>query len=191
MRMLQDLVSKYKPPQTLCFTGHRPERLPQRASELRRLQGRLSDEIEAAIGRGKVNIVSGAMSGFDTMAAEQVIRLKETHPQIQCILIAPFAIRFFNDRNWTPEWETRLRAIIKRADFAISLSEHCYQGACFDRNRVIVDMSSEVITYYDGGSGGTKYTVDYAIGCNKPVCNIADRFDGLTRELENLGCKTE
>jgi len=172
--MSSDLFSKYKPSQTLCFTGHRPERLPQGVGELLRMQSRLTDEIEAAIERGKVSFVSGAMSGFDTMAAERVIRLKKRYPQIQCILIAPFAVRFFNHQNWTPDWETRLRAVIKQADFSISLSEHAYKGVYYDRNRVMVDMSSEVIAYYDGGTGGTKYTVDYARDQNRPIFNVAD-----------------
>ena len=170
--MVMEILEKYERQKTLCFTGHRPERLPQ--GEMRQVQRRLTDAIEDAIRHGKVNFVSGAMSGFDTLAAEQVIQLKEKYPQIQCIIVAPFAVNFFNSKNWTPEWEARLRAVIKRADFSISLSEHAYKGVYYKRDEVIVDMSSEVIAYYDGGAGGTKYTVDYALGHDKPVYNIFD-----------------
>ena len=172
--MIEELLSKYEQTQTLCFTGHRPERLPQEADELLRMRRRLEDAIEEAIGRGRVNFVSGAMSGFDTLAAEAVIRLKAKCPQIQCILIAPFSVHFFSHKNWTPEWEARLREVIKQADFSISLSEHAYKGVYFDRDRVIVDMAAEVIAYYDGGPGGTKYTVEYALGQGRPIINIAE-----------------
>ena len=171
--MMKELLVKYEQAQTLCFTGHRPERLPQGAALLR-MQSRLSDAIEAAIRRGKVNFVSGAMSGFDTLAAEEMLRLKAKYPKIACILVAPFSVRFFNEKNWTPEWEARLRAVIKKADYYASLSENAYKGVYFERDRVIVDMSSEVIAFYDGGAGGTKFTVEYALGQNKPVINIAE-----------------
>ena len=133
--MAQELLSKYEQSGTVCFSGHRPERLPKEADDLLRMQSRLTDAIEDAIRRGKVNFVSGAMSGFDTLAAEQVIRLKEKYPQIQCVLIAPFSVRFFNNKNWTREWEARLREVIRRADFKTSLSENAYKGVYFDRDR--------------------------------------------------------
>lgn len=185
--MKDELLQKYDKPLTLCFTGHRPERLP-RDSELLRMQSRLYDVIEEAVNRGYVNFVSGAMSGFDTLAAEQVLLLKEKYPFIQCVLVAPFSVRFFNNKNWTPEWEGRLRAVVKRADFGISLSEYSYKGVYYERDRVIVDMSSEVIAYYDGGSGGTKYTIDYALAQNKPVCNIAKYKDHAFLP-DNIACQ--
>jgi len=170
--MIMELPEKHEQTRTLCFTGHRPERLPQGTSELLRMQSRLLDAIEEAIRRGVVNFVSGAMSGFDTLAAEQVVRLKEKHPQIQCIMIAPFSVQFFNSKNWTPEWAARLRAVIQRADYGISLSEHYHKGVYYERDRVIVDMSSEVIAYYDGGPGGTAYTVNWAKTKGLTICNL-------------------
>ena len=140
--MMKELLEKYEKTQTVCFTGHRPERLPQNEGELKK---RLSDAIEKAIERGKVNFVSGAMSGFDTLAAEQVVRLKETCPQIQCIMVVPFSVGFFNNKNWTPEWTARLRAVTKKADFAISLSEHYYKGVYYERDRMIVDKGSSFL----------------------------------------------
>ena len=160
--MIRGVIPAYEQGRTLCFTGHRPERLPQETSELLRMQSRLSDAIEGAIERGVVNFVSGAMSGFDTLAAEQVLRLKEKYPQIQCIMIAPFSVHFFNSKSWTPKWSARLREVIRRADYGISLSEHYHKGVYYERDRVIVSMASEVIAYYDGGPGGTAYTVNWA-----------------------------
>lgn len=163
---------EFEQSQTACFTGHRPERLPQDTGGLMCLQGRLTQEIEAAIARGRINFISGAMSGFDTLAAEQVLRLKEKHPHIQCVLVAPFSVHYFTRKNWTAEWETRLRAVAKQADFTISLSEQFYRGVYLARDRMIVDLAAEVIAYYDGGPGGTQYTIAYARSQQKPVINI-------------------
>jgi len=179
-----DTIKQFNPAKTVCFAGHRPDRLPQDAERLLLMRERLAVVIEDAVRRGNVNFVSGAMSGFDVEAAEQVIRLKDKYPQIQCIMIAPFSVRFFNAQNWTPAWIARLRAVIRQTDFALSLSEHSYKGVYFDRDRMIVDMSSEVIAYYDGGPGGTKYTLDYArVNTNHPQhCGITKRRVTLMQE---------
>ncbi|MDR0310979.1 MAG: hypothetical protein LBJ21_05285 [Acidobacteriota bacterium] len=42
--MLKELLAKHEKTQTLCFTGHRPERLPQGADMLQ-MQERLSEAI--------------------------------------------------------------------------------------------------------------------------------------------------
>ena len=165
-------ISPYNSNQTVCFTGHRPERLPQDAGELAQLRDRLTEEIETAIARGRTDFISGAMSGFDTLAAEQVLQLKKKYPHIQCIIVAPFSLHYFPRKNWTAEWEARLRAVLKQADIKISLSEHAYRGVYFARDRTIVDMAAEVIAYYGGGPGGTQYTIAYARSQHKPVINI-------------------
>jgi len=167
-------LDQFNADETVCFTGHRPERLPVDAGEQLRMMDRLGDAIEAAIQRGKVNFVSGCMSGWDTLAAEQVIRLREKYPQIQCILILPFENDYFNNKNWTPAWEARFMEVFKEADYKTSLSVKAYRGIYFERDRVIVDMSSEVIAYYDGGAGGTKYTIEYAVKKHLTVSNIAE-----------------
>ena len=41
------------------------------------------------------------------------------------------------------------------------------------RNKLIVNTCSELIAFWDGRSGGTKYTIDYAHKWNKPVTLIS------------------
>lgn len=40
------------------------------------------------------------------------------------------------------------------------------------RNKIIVDIADEVLAIWDGASRGTKYTIDYAKKCKKPVVVI-------------------
>jgi uncharacterized phage-like protein YoqJ len=171
-----DCLEQIIPEHTICFTGHRPGRLPREAGEQVRMMDSLTREIETAVQRRRINFVSGAMSGFDTLAAEQVLRLKEKHPSIRCILVAPFSENYFNRGNWTADWEARLLAVIRQADLAVSLSRYSYKGVYYARDRAIVDLAAEVIAYYDGGPGGTRYTIDYARSKNKPITNIAEHL---------------
>ena len=78
--MTEDLRAK-----TCCFTGHR--RIPEEA--LPRLERRLNEELEALAARGVIYFGAGGALGFDTLAAEAVIRLQRTRPQVKLILGAP------------------------------------------------------------------------------------------------------
>ena len=42
------------------------------------------------------------------------------------------------------------------------------------RNRYLVNQSSKCICYLEKNTGGTKYTVDYALSKNLQVINLAD-----------------
>ena len=78
--MTEDLRAK-----TCCFTGHR--RIPEEA--LPRLERRLNEELEALAARGVIYFGAGGALGFDTLAAEAVIRLQRTRPQVKLILVLP------------------------------------------------------------------------------------------------------
>ena len=76
-----DYFHEIVPEHTLCFSGHRPARLPGGgdldAPEMQALTATLRNEIAAAIGRGKTVMLHGCMAGWDIICAEQVILLKE------------------------------------------------------------------------------------------------------------------
>jgi len=164
------------PIRTVCFTGHRPDRLPKDYGQIELLLDRLTDAIVDAVGRGKDTFVSGAMSGFDIIAAEQVLMLKKKHPHIKCVIVQPFSYRFFENDNWTEAWRNKAQAVFAQADCHECLAEHYRRGIYFERDRFLVDVASEVIAYWDGGKGGTKYTVDYALKQGKTVFNISDEL---------------
>ncbi len=68
--------------QTCCFTGHRKIPPEQYAALARRLE----QEITCLIGQGIVYFGAGGALGFDTLAAQTVLRLKKKYPQIKLIL---------------------------------------------------------------------------------------------------------
>ena len=79
---------------TVCFTGHRSEKLPK-GDALERLRQRLADEIDKAIADGYDTFLFGGAYGFDLMAAEEVIKKKSLinlqNPQlIRLWAIIPF-----------------------------------------------------------------------------------------------------
>lgn len=72
--------------QVCCFTGHR--RIPQ--NELKGIEERLEATITELYSRGVVYYGAGGALGFDTLAAETVMRLRDgILPNLRLILVLP------------------------------------------------------------------------------------------------------
>lgn len=61
-----------------------------------------------------------------------------------------------------------------QADKIVYTSQEYTRGCMHKRNRHLVDNSSVCICYLTEPSGGTAYTVNYALRNGKSVINIAD-----------------
>lgn len=152
--------------QTCCFTGHRKIPLDQLESVTQRLR----DAVIASIKDGYLYFGAGGALGFDTLAAQTVLNLKEDYPQIKLILVLPCKTQA---RGWKQEVIEEYNRILKAADKVVYTSQDYYSGCMHKRNRHLVDNSSLCICYLNSNTGGTAYTVDYAksVGCR--VSNIA------------------
>lgn len=71
--------------QTCCFTGHR--QLPP--GERAEIANRLERVLAALYERGVRYYGVGGALGFDTLAAQTVIRLRESYPGMKLILVLP------------------------------------------------------------------------------------------------------
>ena len=67
-----------------CFSGHR--KLPEDCEELRKS---LEDSITELIKKGVMYFGAGGALGFDMLAEETVIQMKQQYHQIRLILVLP------------------------------------------------------------------------------------------------------
>ena len=127
---------------TAAFTGHRFVDASKRDC----VKKRLTRTVLYAYGQGIRNFISGFAIGFDMMAAEVVVSLKQNYPDITLIAAIPFkgqASRFgFYDRK-------RYDRLLEVADEVIVLSESYYPRCFLDRDEFMVNNSSKLIGYYD------------------------------------------
>lgn len=160
--------------QALCFTGHRSEKLPKTEEEMKRLKLKLWEEIDKSIENGIDTFYFGGCYGWDLLCAEavlnqrKIIRMDNPH-QIRLIGVLPYeeqAIRW-SEVNRETYYNT-----LAQCDEVITLYTHFQRGCYHERNRYMVDRSSEMICYYDGGTGGTAYTVKYAKQNNLKITNL-------------------
>lgn len=139
-----------------CFTGHRPEKLKRSVSEILR---DLAEAIDAAISDGYTEFVTGMSRGVDMWAAEIVLERKQKNPEIKLLCIIPF-MDF--EKRWSKDWQREYLKIRDNAD-AVQYLYNSYAHKAYEaRNQMMIDMSSRVIAVFNGTSGGTKSTLEYA-----------------------------
>ena len=166
-----------EPNKTCCFTGHRripPDDLPFVAAALRREILRLVSE------EGIVTFLSGGAVGFDTLAAETVLDVAREAPGVSLVIVRPCADQA---HGWSARDAARHDAILARANEVVTLAPAYRPGCMQARNRYLVDHSSVVLCYLTERSGGTAYTVRYAVSQGLPIINTApaqtDLLSGL------------
>lgn len=150
--------------QTVCFTGHRSQKLPWRFNELDErclaMKRTLRVEIEKAIQRDYKTFLCGMALGFDTICAETVIDLKKIYSEVQLIGAIPCRTQ---DSKWADKDKKRYRELLQNLDGIRCIYDEYIGVECMlERNRYMVDNSSLMIALFNGKLGGTKSTIDYA-----------------------------
>lgn len=152
-------------PITACFTGHR-----QLDIGLPVLGLRLDAMLEKLYQQGFRRFLCGGALGFDMLAAERVIAMKERHGDAALILALPHADQA---KAWPVAEGQRYERIIYHADETHVLSPVYFKGCMMMRNRFMVDRSSFVLCYLRNTKGGTAATVTYASKQEIPLLNLA------------------
>lgn len=167
----------YSREKTVCFTGHRPEKLPGYGEienqVLRVIKSMLYFQIYQAAENGYKYFVSGLARGVDLWAAEYVYDIKNRFPDIKLIGVKPFASHgesFRGEDLWS------FSNILAKADEIVCVSEE-YSRDCYKiRNQYMVDRSSRLIAVVDDFKSGTGQTINYARkkGLEINIINVKD-----------------
>ena len=151
---------------TCCFTGHR--RIPK--EDLKTLKSRLRAEIVSAIENGYIFFGAGGALGFDTLAAQTVLELKNQYTQVRLILVLPCVSQ---TKLWREQDVSEYERNKRNADKVVYTSQQYTYDCMKKRNRHLVDNSSLCISYLKERTGGTAYTVSYAKKHGLHIINIA------------------
>ena len=151
----------------VCFTGHRTLSGSRDA-----IEGQVHTLLKQKIQQGYHCFYAGGARGFDALAAETVLKLKEERPDLTLVLVLPFAEPYSHETGWTPEDIAEHQTIRARADTVVLMRDTYRPGCYYQRNRYLVDHASLVIAYQNNSSGGTAYTTKYAKAQGLPVLNL-------------------
>ncbi len=142
---------------------------------------------ELAEEHGTATFITGGALGFDTLAAEAVLRAKKELSGISLRLILPCSGQ---DARWRGPDRERYRRIFASADETTVLSPRYYRGVMHVRNRAMADAADLCVAYLREGrpDGGTGYTAAYAAKRGIPVLDLsrAARFAPLSGSLPCL-----
>ena len=152
------------------FSGHRA--IPPGAEP--RLRLLLRRRIAALASEGCTAFLCGGAVGFDTLAAEEVLAERILRPEVTLSLALPCPDQ---DKSWPAAARRRFRRIVAEADETILVSPEYHRYCMVQRNRFMVDHSSRLICYLTGETGGTAFTVRYALKAGIPVENLAMELD--------------
>ena len=150
--------------ETCCFTGHRPTKLPWRYNEMDcrclALKRRIRDAVETAYEQGYRHFICGMAEGCDLYFCECVLTLRDSHPDVTVEAAIPCPSQA---DDWSLEQQRRYAELVEKCDFETMISSK-YTSSCMQRrDRYMVDRASLLIAVFNGSSGGTRYTMQYAI----------------------------
>ncbi len=149
---------------TVCFTGHRLQKLPfgfneedPKCIKMKRMLCRKIEDL--IVNHGASHFISGMAIGVDMICGEIVLELKNEHPHITLECAIP--CRSQPDR-WSKEMKDRYYSVLNQSDCKTVLQEHYTADCMHKRNEYMVEKSEIVIAVWDGSSSGTGYTVNIA-----------------------------
>jgi uncharacterized phage-like protein YoqJ len=158
---------------TCCFTGYRPAKLPWGTDESDprcvQLKQKLYDIAEALYVSGVRHFISGMAQGCDLYFCEQLLRLRDECPGLTVEAALPCEGQ--TDR-WPKQDRTRYDNTVHQCDYITLVSQKYTPECMLKRNRYMVDNSSILVAVYDGRSGGTQYTVEYAGQCGLEILKV-------------------
>lgn len=173
---------------TVCFSGHRPEKLPGKGrddcSETLFIKDLLRSKIENSIDEGYTRFFSGVARGIDLWAAQAVLELKKKHPDIQLVCVKPVE----NQGHNFPENDRLIyESVIERADSVVCTSPEYSRNCYAVRNRYMVDNADRLIAFVNCYRSGTGQTINYAkkLGIETDITDLSSLdFDMKYEQLK-------
>ena len=155
-------------PKTCFFSGHRHISFDDAA----RLKSRLNEELLNAVNSGYTHFITGGAIGFDTLAAAQVIRLREDYGDLRLILYLPC---LNHTQNWNDNDKMRFDRIYSLADEIYYVTRENYREGCMKKRNIAMTEAADLcIAYLKNQGSGTAQTVKLAEKKGIKVINIAD-----------------
>ncbi len=160
-----------------CFTGHR---LLEWDFSFESLYGAI---VQLITENCVDTFICGGALGFDTLAAEAVLKAKDEGYDVRLHIYAPC-------NNQSDRWSLAQRAkynyILDKADYVDMVDRPYFDGCMKIRNYKMVDASDYCICYYKEEKGrfsGTGQTVRYAERSGLKIINIAVNRQQITERF--------
>lgn len=147
----------------LCFTGHRPEKLPHGGNEslpaILRLKSLLYKAIYDSIEEGYHHFYTGLAQGVDIWAADMVMQLMAERPSLRLTAVQPYP-DFGKGRKGYEKWQ--LGHILEKCEEVITVCPSYTPNCMRLRNEYMVQHSHKLIAVVSDYKSGTGQTIRLA-----------------------------
>ena len=155
------------------FTGHRSITLSHRE----RLIPLLVRAIEYAYSEGCREFLSGGALGFDTLAAREVIRFKQTHPDVRLVMMLPCIDQ---DKSWSAGEREMYSYVLRNADETVYVNDEYTDRCMRERNFRLASECDLMIAYLGRRMSGAGQTVGMAERMGKRIYNLYPTLNNLS-----------
>ena len=142
-----------------AFTGHRTL-----GNEVTR--ERLKEQIERLVNEGIDTFLCGLARGFDMLAGELVVELKQTYPHLRLIGCIPF---LGQEDKFPFAEKQRYYRLKEQCDERVVLLQHYASWSFHARNDYMCRNADMAFAYLTKQTGGTAYTVKAFLKADKRV----------------------
>ena len=143
---------------TCCFTGHRD--LPAEGSPAYdALLAALENAVRDAVNEGCHRFLIGGAKGFDLLAGDWILSLKQVDPSISLFVYVPHQGQ---ESAYSPADKKRYETVLNGADEVLCLSDRYYPGCMRERNARMVNDSQFCIAYVRKSHSGSAQTMRLA-----------------------------
>lgn len=145
---------------TVCFSGHRPEKLPDGGDPdsqiTKMLKSVLYTAVLESIDAGYDTFVTGLARGVDLWAGEIILELKARGNPVKLVAASPYR---GHGSNFRGRDKFILGSILSRADETVYVSEVYSRDCMRRRNEYMVNLSGKLIAVVSDYKSGTGQTI--------------------------------
>ena len=148
-----------------CFSGHRD--VSPESEEIVFIN--VMNAIEKLYNEGFRVFRAGGAVGFDRIAADAVLALRQKHSDVQLHIYIPCLDQ---NKYFSESENEHYLAQARAADTVMCLYKTYQKGCMHERNKALVNGADALVCYLRKNTGGTAYTVNYAISNNLRVIRL-------------------
>lgn len=170
---------KTKNTKAVAFTGYRQSKLKKEAQNHPTFYEELLSETLYAcynlyFAQQYTEFYTGMCDGYDLIAAQAVLQLKELHPEIKLHAVLPYD--GFGDTFKDKKEQEKYNEILSKADSITTISTEKNADSYLARNRYMVEHSDTLVCYHNPNRtdprSGTLYTINYAKKAARKIINL-------------------
>ena len=164
---------------SLCFSAHINEKLPQSEEQLGKLKTMIWREVDQAIEDGITTFYYGGCYGFELLAADIIVKHQKVISMVNPKAIRLIAVLPYEEQanDWNEDDRELYFNLLAKCNNVITLNTRFKMGCYCESSHYMVDHSSKLICYCSDIENKTQSTKDYAEKNNLKIINLYDEMD--------------